>query len=186
MKNPQDFGTYGAASDSSPRSRWPEVIGVIGIILSVIIFIDKLDDLVTLTWTEEDWSRLVGSYVADAIVRSLPPVGWRLVSSLVQMALGVLLFGGSLGLRRRRRSGVSRCRAWAVLAIAWVAVEIAWAIWWFSQHPGGFMGIPASTWQGYAAFGIAVALVILLAFPVFLLIWFSRSDVRAEYESWPV
>jgi hypothetical protein len=174
-----------AAPYSSTRSRWPEVIGIIGIILSVIIFLDKLDDLATLTWTEEEWARFVGGPLADAIVRALPPVGWRLASSLAQIALAVFLFAGSLALRKRRRTGVSRCRTWAVIAIVWVAVEMAAAIWWLSQYPGGFMGIPPATWQGYAAFGIAVALVVLLAFPVFLLIWFSRSEVREEYERWP-
>ncbi len=185
MNDPQEFDAYGAAQEKLPRSRWPEVIGIIGIILSVIIFVDKLDDLLTLTWTEDKWTRVVGADLADLIVRSLPPLGWRLASSLVHMALAVLLFAGSLALRGRRRSGVSRCRAWAVLAIGWVAVEIGWAIWWLSRYTGGIMGIAPATWQGYAAFGIAVALVILLAFPVFLLIWLSRSHVRVEYEGWP-
>lgn len=184
MNEPRDFEPYATAQGTSPRSRWPEAIGIIGIVLAIIAFLDKLDDLVTLAWTEEEWSRLVGAPLADAIVRALPPVGWRLTSSLVQMTLAVLLFMGSLGLRRRQRSGVSKCRTWAVLAIAWAAVEIGWAIWWLSRYPTDVMGIPPSTWQGFAAFGIAVALVILLAFPVFLLVWFSRDEVRAEYESW--
>jgi hypothetical protein len=183
--DPQVLDFNVAAAGEARRSSWPDVIGIIGIILSVIIFVDKLDDLMTLTWTEEQWSRLLGTPLAETIVRSLPPVGWRLVSSVAQMALAVLLLSGSLALRRRRRAGISRCRTWAMLAIAWVAVEIGWAIWWLSRYPEGLIGIPAATWQGFAAFGIAVALVLLLAFPVFLLIWFSRGEVRAEYEGWP-
>lgn len=174
-----------ATGKSQMKTRWPEVIGILGIILSVIIFVDKLDDLVTLTWTEEEWKRFVGADLAVVVVSALPPVAWRLVSSLAHMALAVLLFVGSLALRRRRRVGVSRCRAWAVLAIAWVAVEIGWAIWWLSRYSGGIAGVSPATWQGYAAFGIAVALAILLAFPAFMLIWFARHEVRAEYHTWP-
>ena len=109
-----------------------------------------------------------------------------MISSVVHMALAILLFTGSWALRGRRRSAVAKCRAWATLAIAWVAVEIGWAIWWLSRFTGEIMGVAQATWRGYAAFGITAALVILLAFPVFLLTWLSRSHVRAEYEAWPV
>lgn len=183
MNDQQAVEDHGA---SLPRSRWPNVIGIIGLVLSTIMFVDKLDNLVTFDWTEEQWARLVGANLADLIVRSLPPRGVRLISSVVHMALAILLFTGSWALRGRRRSAVSKCRAWAKLAIGWVAVEIGWAIWWLSRFTGELMGIAEATWRGYAAFGIALALVILLAYPVFLLTWLSRSHVRAEYEGWPV
>lgn len=169
-------------------SRWPDVIGILGIILCVIIFVDKLDDLATLTWTQERWRALVGADLADLIIRSLPPVGVRLVTSLAHMVLAVILFAACLALRRRRRAGVSRCRAWAGLAIVWVVLEIGWAAWWLAQRTeaiAGAAGISPAAWQGYAGFGIAVALVLLLAFPVFLLVWLGRSEVKAEYEGWP-
>jgi hypothetical protein len=66
----------------------------------------------------------------------------------------------------------------------WVAVEIGWVVWWLSRFTGEITGIAQATWQGYAAFGITAALAILLAFPVFLLIWLYRSHVRAEYVGW--
>lgn len=185
MNDTSGSDASGTASESLPRSRWPEVLGILGLILSILIFVDKVDDLLTLTWTEEEWTRLVGRELADLILRTLPPLGWRLASILAHVALAVLLLTGSLALRRRRRSGVSRCRAWAVLAIGWVVVEMGWAVWWLSRFEGEIMGVAPATWPGYAAFGIAVALVVLLAYPVFLLIWLGRSDIRAEYESWP-
>ena len=39
-------------------------------------------------------------------------------------------------------------------------------------------------WQAATALGIGFALVLLLAFPVFLLVWLARPEVRAEYSSW--
>lgn len=169
-------------------TRWPEVIGILGIILSVIIFIDKLDDLITLSWTAEQWRVLLGADLARLVVESLPPMAVRLVTSLAHMALGVLLFAGCLALRRRRRAGITRCRVWAALAIVWVVLEVGWAAWWLSHRTEEitrWAGISPGVWQGYAEFGIAVALVLLLAFPVFLLIWFGRREIRAEYETWP-
>jgi hypothetical protein len=184
-----DPSTAGAGIPAGPvPSRWPDVIGAIGIVLSAIIFIDKLDDLLTLTWTQEQWRGLVGADLANLIVDSLPPLAVRLVTSLAHMALAVLLLAGCLALRRRRRAGIARCRVWAALAIVWVTLEIGWAAWWLSQRTEEITraaGVSPAAWQGYAAFGIAVALVLLLAFPVFLLIWFARRDVKAEYETWP-
>lgn len=174
----------GAAAGHEPRSRWPEVIGIIGIVLSVVMVADKVDDVLTLGWAEEDWRRIFGAYLTDIVTDAMPPAGWRLVSSVAHIGLGVLLFVGSIGLRRHRRSAVAKCRLWALLAIVWVAVEIGWAIWWLSGYTGQVAGVSAAEWQGYAAFGIAVAVVILLAFPLFLLVWLARREVRAEYESW--
>jgi hypothetical protein len=160
------------------------VIGTIGIILGIIIFVDQIDDLLTLTWTEEQWGRVFAPGIAELIVQATPPVGWQLSSALIQMGLGVLLFVGSVGLRRRSRPGVYLSRLWAWLAIGWTVLSMGWGIWWLQRHAGEISGLSQVSWQGYAAFGIVLALVLLLAYPVFLLLWFSKADVRAECETW--
>lgn len=185
MTGPQEFDGGAPTSENGPRPRWPGVVGTIGMILGVIIFLDKIDDLVTLTWTEEDWRRIFAPDIAEVIARARPPQAWRLVSHLVQMGLGVLLFVGSIVLRRRRRAGVRLCRVWAWLAIVWAVVTIGWAIWWLQQFGGEMADVSLVGWQGYAAFGIVLALVLMLAFPVFLLVWFSKLDIWAEYATWP-
>jgi hypothetical protein len=169
---------------SAPRPQWPRVIGTIGIILGIFIFLDQVDDLLLLTWTEEDWRRIFAPGIADLIAQATPSVGWRLFSSVIQMGLGVLLFVGSLALRRRSRSGVFVCRLWAWLAIGWTVLTIGWAIWWLQRYAGEIPGLSEVSWQGYAAFGIVLALVLLLAYPVFLLVWFSKLDVQTEYKTW--
>jgi hypothetical protein len=148
------------------------------------MFLDKLDDLLLLGWTEDDWARLLGAEIAALVVRALPPAAWRLVSALIQMALALLLFSGSLALRRHRRAGVSRCRLWAWLAIVWSVSAMGVGLWWVSRYVGGAPDVSAVYWYGSATFGIIVALSILLAYPVFLLYWLSRDDVRDEYRSW--
>jgi len=165
-------------------TRWPITVGTIGVVLGVVLILDNLDDLVTLRWTAAEWRSIFGAYVADWITRTLPPVGWRLVSALVQIGLGVLLVVASVGLRRRSRAGVSRCRLWAWLAIGWVAVIIGQGGLWLLRHGSELSVLAAPGVRGYVAFAIALSLVLLLAFPVFLLAWLSRADVRTEYESW--
>jgi uncharacterized membrane protein YedE/YeeE len=162
------------------------VVGVIGIILAVIMVVDQVDDVITyLMWSPEDWRRYFAPEVADLIVQAMPPLGWLMTSAVVGIGLGLLLFVGSIFLRRRRRNGVTLCRAWAWLAIVWAVLEIVRAISWFKGYSGELAGVPAGVWQGYAVFGIVVAMAVMMTFPLFLLFWFRRPDIRTEYEEWP-
>jgi len=106
-------------------SRWPLTLGAIGIVVGIIMILDQVDDLLLpLFWNTEEWRQLVGRDLADFLVRSLPSRSWMVTTSLVKMALGALLMAGSVSLRRRRRLGVTLCRSWAGLAIAWLVVEM--------------------------------------------------------------
>ena len=168
------------------ESRWPRVVGTIGIILAVIMVVDQVDDVITyLTWSPDDWRRIFAPEVADLVVRAMPPLGWLLVSAVVGSGLGLLLFVGSIFLRRRRATGVMLCRVWAWLAIVWAVLEIVRAISWFRGYSDELAGVPAEVWQSYAVFGIVIAMAVMMAFPLFLLVWFGRPEIRTEYEGWP-
>lgn len=166
------------------ESRWPITIGTIGVILGVVMIVDTVDEFVTLRWTAVEWRTFLGSYIADWVVRTLPPLGWRLASALVQTGLGGLLIIASVGLRRRSRAGVSRCRLWAWLAIGWAAVTIGLGTLWLLRHYAELPSLASPGVGGYVVFGLALALALLLAFPVFLLVWLSLPHVRAEHEAW--
>lgn len=165
--------------------RWPGVVGVTGIVLAILMFIDKLDDLVIpLLWSPDDWRGLLDPGEAELVVGLMPPMTWMAPASLIGMALAAVLFVGSLRLRRRLRSGVDLCRRWSWLAIAWAGIEIAVAIWWLQVNAAALSSLAGGEWQAPALVGILAALVVMLAFPVFLLVWFSRPPVRAEYATW--
>ena len=167
------------------RPAWPRVIGTIGIVLGVLIFLDQLDDLWTQSmWTEEDWGRFFSPDLAALTAAALRPTGWRLASTLIEMGLGVLLVVGSVGLHRRRRSGIALCRAWAWVAVAWALAEIGWAVWLLSRYAGDVRDASIGSWQVAVALGLGLALVLLLAFPLFLLAWFGRPAVQDEVASW--
>ena len=166
------------------RTRWPTTLGTIGIVLGVILILDQFDELITLRWTAAQWRSVVGPYLADWIVHTLPPAWWRLLSAAVQIGLGVLLVAASVALRRRSRAGVARCRVWAWLAIGWVVVVMGQATLWLFRHRAELSTLVVSGWAGYAVFALGLAFVLLLAFPVFLLVWLSRPETRAEHEAW--
>ena len=164
--------------------RWPTVIGTIGIVIGILLLIDTADDVLTLQWTAENWRRIFAPEIADAIARAMPSVGMRILSTGVQVALAALLVVGCLRLRRRSRAGVAQGRLWAWLAIAWVIIQTMRGAVWLRQFGDDLPSLGAVTPHVYVLFAGALAVAILLAFPVFLLVWLSRPAVRAEYERW--
>lgn len=166
--------------------RWPGVVGAIGIVLGVLMFIDQAEDLLMAPAlrSAEWWGRFFRPELADFIVRAMPPVAWSLVSAMTGVVLAGLLLLGSIRLRRRHRSGVALTRAWAWLVMVWVAIEMVRALWWLGRYAAEIPGVIPGQWEGYAAFGILVALVVTLGYPVFLLIWFARPAVRRELAAW--
>lgn len=161
--------------------RWPTVVGTIGIVVGALLILDNVDDLLMLEWTEADWRRLVGPYVADLVVRAMPSVGWRLATAAVEIGLGVLLVVGSVGVRRREPQGVTLCRVWSWLAIVWVLVGVGRGAFWLQRHGAD---LPAMATSGYVVFALLLSVLLLLGFPVFLLAWFSSASVRQQTGAW--
>ena len=167
------------------RSKWPTVVGTLGVILGVLMIIDTLDDLLFQLFTsEQDWAAWVGSDIAQTIVVSMPPMGWQIVSAVIQICLGCVLVAGSLRIRRRQASGVQMCRTWATATAAWVVLSLGFSLWWIGQISGDLPGASEAEIEAAAVWGIALAAVFLLAYPVFLLYWFSRDDIRTEIAIW--
>lgn len=169
-----------------PTPRWPKVIGTIGAVLGVVMLIDKADDLalVPLLWVGDSRTLLLGPELGDFVARTMPWGAWVFFYILLGMALGLLLVIGSLRLRRRRPSGVTLCRAWAWLSIAWLAAGVAWTLWWLGKYGGEVADYAGAGWQGPALLGSLVALALLLTYPVFLLVWLARTAVKEEVLRW--
>ncbi|UCF67201.1 MAG: hypothetical protein JSV80_15705 [Acidobacteriota bacterium] len=172
---------------SGPAPRWPGVIGTIGIILGVIMFIDKADDLFVLRLmrSQETWRQFVGTELAKFIVDAMPARFWMLSSSLIGLALAVLLVVGSSRLVRRRQSGITLCKTWSWLAIAWVLIEIAQVSWWFNVYGSRIPGVAGTAWRAPTISVLIVVFLVMLAYPIFQLLWFSRGDVREQIQLWP-
>jgi hypothetical protein len=171
--------------ESSAPSKWPRVIGTLGVILGVLMVIDTLDDLLfQLFMSEEDWAAWVGSDIAQTIAVSMPPLAWHILAAVIQSCLGCVLVAGSLRVRRRQASGVQMCRSWAIATAAWVVLSLGVSLWWIGRISGDIPVATEAEIEAAAVWGIALAAVFLLAYPVFLLYWFSRDDVLEETATW--
>lgn len=169
-----------------PSSRWPGVLGTAGVILGGLIVLDQVDDLlVFLWWDESDWARLFAPDVAEVIARAAGPVGWRLLSGLAQVALGTMLVVASVRLRGRRASGIRLSMLWAWLAIGFAVVEIAAAALLLARASGHVGLTAAGGLEAFAALGLALALALIVAWPILLLAWLTRPAVKAETAGWP-
>ena len=171
---------------AAPPSRWPKVVGTIGVVLGAIMSIDKINDLavVPLIWGEESRQFLFGLEMGELIARTVPRWTWISFYILCGMALGMLLIVASLRLRRRSPSGITLCRAWAWLSIVWLAVALTWVLWWLGRHGDEISKFAEAGWQTETALGGALAVTLLLAYPVFLLVWLSRGAVKEDYSTW--
>jgi len=141
------------------RPIWPTVLGVLAILLSG----HALGDLVQkLCWAPGRISRT--------------PLGWMQgywAVNILASLLAVVLLAGGVALRKRRRVGIQRLRLWAVLMLAALLARSA---------------LETIAYRGMQLQPILHAIFMPLlegAFPVFLLIWFSRPAVKEEAARWP-
>jgi len=56
---------------------------------------------------------------------------------------------------------------------------------WLSRYAEEIPGLPAEGWQAAVACSTLFAFALLLAWPVILLAWLARPDVRQETAGWP-
>ena len=169
-----------------PTPRWPTVIGTIGVVLGVVMLVDKADDLalVPLIWSGDSRNLLLGPELSALVARTIPRVAWLFFYLLLGMALGLLLVVASLRLRRRRPTGVALCKAWAWLSLGWFAIGAVGLLWWLGRY-GDEIAVATGAGRAESALsGILLVLTLLLVYPVFLLVWFSRASVKEEYLSW--
>ena len=172
-------------AESSVPSKWPTVIGSLGVVLGVLMVIDTLDDLLFQLFTsEEDWAAWIGSDIAQTIFVSMPPLAWLIAAAVIQICLGCVLVAGSLRIRRRQASGVQMCRTWAMATAAWVVLSLGFSLWWIGRISGDLPVASEAEIQAAAVWGIALAAVLLLAYPVFLLYWFSRDEIQTQIAGW--
>jgi len=163
------------------------VIGIIGIVYSSLGVLGGccgigamyfMPDLIE--WIED----FLPAEQAEAMGTIDEPSAWMIVSSVVAVGLAAFLLTGSIRVLRRRASGVQTCKIWAVVSIPWtvVALVIGW-----TYQPD----VPTTQDAAYASgmmignvVGSCGGLLFGWAFPIFLLIWFSRSKIKAEVAEW--
>jgi hypothetical protein len=171
----------------TPRTRWPTVLGVIGIIVAVLAFIDEIGELVRLfTWSDADWARLMGAEAVELIKKAGPPLGLVVASAVINLELALLLFVGSILLLRRKRGGVICCKVWAWIVLPWLVIQLVLALTWLRDLLEALLQPDLMPTMGAVVAGVVFGFALVAVFPVFLLVWFARPNIRAEYTLWNI
>jgi hypothetical protein len=175
-----------------PRTIWPTVCGVIGIVwgsLSLLCGCAGYFSVASMKWFasmvpagDPQATQLeVQVHVMERFALA------TYVLTTISLLLAVLLLVASIGLTRRRRWSRKACAVWAMIAMAVVLVNLAYnymynmAVWARLDE----LGLPR---QPGAEIIFIVTLIAILLFgwlwPVFLLLWLSRPKIRDEVNRW--
>lgn len=179
--------------DAPPR--WPLVIGILAVIWGGITLLGSLISVITtLVMTQplggsgEDSAAGAGG---AAMLNFMQGPIWTTFSTVTNVAAGVLLIAGGIGLIRLRRWSVTALKVWAWVSIAMVVLGVVFAIIAFDaimatamppdQPPPPFgAGMMTAIIIGSMAIGFLFG----LAVPSAVLIWFQRQTVRAQIATW--
>ena len=171
----------GYASGAPPT--WPTVIGVIGIVFGAGAVLMTLGGLV------------IALIMRDA--PGMPPspqfnerwMPWSIASMFVTCGVAILLLVAGIGLAKRRAWGPRLAKVWAVLkmvivvASTGIGFQVQRETMKAMQQSAGPSPVP--NLEMIVALSMCAGLLWYWALPVFMLIWFSRSSVKAEIAKWP-
>lgn len=171
---------------------WPTVIGVLGILLSALIFLGGLCGILMSTPAE---FLPLGVDTEDPGVKAAQTAKtvWSYASFAIWVPIGVLLLVASIGLLRRKQKAARIMRIWAVIDIVATLIDMAIA---FSLElalqeaarvamadPGQMPGARIEQVGLVAVY--AIGMVIALAPAIFILIWFGLDEIKLETAEWP-
>ena len=187
----------GPIPQTHPTSRWPKVIGIIAIVLGSFGALGGCIGMFGPMFTDMIKEVAEGQPGTAATVVQFEVAAewatWTIVQSICGLAVGVVLILAGVGLLKRRGWGPKATISWAVLKMLLVVGTSVIA---YGQATAAFdrmADLPnlQSLPQGATAFGSIVAMIFLglnavwgWALPVFMLIWFSRSKIKAETAQW--
>jgi hypothetical protein len=196
MSPPQQFG-----ETTAEPSNWPTVLGIIMIVIASLGLLQNACGGVASLFMPSLMSGLAQSaspddpMIAAQVEMSRRFMVWNVINALVMIVLGIVLLSAGIGVFRRRRKGIVWARIWAVCRILWsmpasylgyrIAVESFKAM--EAAAAGSEQPMPpgfGSMMQTMGAVGVIVGIIFYSAFPLFLLIWFSRAKIRAEAAQW--
>lgn len=174
---------------SAAQSTWPTAIGILGIVLGALGSLGGAWGLAPFIMKRMfDLMPKEAAVVKDAIEQSQ---AWLIASSLVMLILSVLLLVIGIGVLHRRRRIVRLVFIWAVMMILYIPVTAAFQYRMqqsqfevMAQQSGNAPPMPSGVPMIIGVFSCANTLVLGWALPVFLLIWFRRSRIRAEWMGW--
>jgi hypothetical protein len=178
-------------------SRWPKAIGIINIIFGSIGFVFGLLGVLymifmakILQMTMQSQPELLAQM--EEIDFSIMMGAQALASGVVGILWSIVLFSSGVMLLRRSRNARFTTMLWAVIRIFLAAAAVYLTLvntprW--TEHlqeladQGNEMAA-SMTGRSNLVVGISMALLFGLPYPLFILIWFMRSKIKAECVEW--
>ena len=185
-----------AWQEETRRSSWPTVIGIIGIVIAILALLGSgcMMAMPALTgWMRsafEDQPEVQKSI--DQMLASMGSPGAMVVFAAINLVLAVFLLVGSIKLLKRRRAARSMLMMYAGLEAVRVIVNLVYSMK-VQADALAAMSEGADTPQLQAEemgqtvglyIGGCFGLIMGLAMPIFLLIWFMRSPIKNEVAGW--
>lgn len=178
-------------------SAWPKVIGVITIIFGSLAILQGCVGAVSSLFMSSLSAIVPAEQAAvyDAM-EDLKP--WMIIGAVLALGLGILLLVAGIGLVRRRAWSPTACMVWAGIKMVFVVgytilgdmaqqAQFEAMQEMMQQDPNMPAAMPAmmgSFMQVFGVFTIVLGILWGWALPVFLLIWFARSKIKAEVAGW--
>jgi hypothetical protein len=154
---------------------WPKVIGIISIVFAGLGLICTPIGLAT--------REAAGPAGAEAM-EGAPPwyATYQTASALAGIVVAAILLVAGILLCKRRPAGRTMHITYAILNIVVAVGNVIAAASAVGQMDSGPAG--AAPFKGVFIGGIVIGLVIGLAYPIFILVWFTRPKVRDEVAAW--
>jgi len=180
--------------EEAPRSRWPIVIGVIGIVLASLGLVCGCAGYFGPAMAQwgVDMQAQSGQPVDPYAIANLQVQREMYVFTAILMTVGLIVaiiqLTGSIALVRRRASARMLMMAYAIAAIIMACVNTAYQFMLNAEtqrllEEQGTQ-VPQAFVQVGLIIGLGFAIVLGFGWPIFLLVWFSRGKIRDEVEQW--
>ena len=177
----------------APLSKWPTVIGIIGIVLASLGLFCGCVGYFQIPLQKWGARMAAQSGMSDPMMEAQIKVAEQfqiimLILLTIGMILTIWLLAGSIKLVRRRASARNHLIGWAMASLFVLAINIALQVLMFQATVNELTQAGASDRVPELWFGAMVGgffmIIFGLAFQTFILIWFSRSKIKAEMQGW--
>lgn len=182
----------GGALEETP-SKWPTVIGVIGIILASLGLICGCSGYFTVPIQRWAKSMQPANAPSNTLMEVQLQIGQQyqlitMILTTIGLGMSFWLLLASITLVRRRRSARKTIMAWAIASLFMFAVTISYQVLIFQATTAELQqrnegNLVNQMWLG-AAIGGCFAILLGIAYQVFMLIWMSRSKIKNEVAQW--